>query len=77
MTEAGGDRRGQSGPGGPRGDGTTRWSRRPRARHDDSRCTVDDLVAGAVVSEARLRATADGLVFEGIELVAAAGEDTP
>ena len=35
---------------------------------DDANCTVDALVAGAIVREAELDLTADGLVYEEIEL---------
>ena len=35
---------------------------------DDGSCTTADLVEGAVVREAELDLTADGLVFEEIEL---------
>jgi hypothetical protein len=45
-----------SGPGGPDGE-------------HGSACTTDDLVAGAVVHEAELKTTPDGVVFTEIELV--------
>ncbi len=40
-----------------------------RGHGDDRACSVEELTPGAVVSEAELRATADGLVYEEIELV--------
>jgi len=41
-----------------------------RSGHGDDRlCSTDDLVEGAVVSEAELELTADGLVFDEVELV--------
>lgn len=41
-----------------------------RSGHSDDRlCSTDELVEGAVVSEAELELTADGLVFDEVELV--------
>jgi hypothetical protein len=44
---------------------------------DDRLCTTDELVEGAVVSEAELELTADGLVFDEIELVGANPDGEP
>ena len=55
-----------SGPGGPGGDHSGPGG--PEGP-DGSDCTVDDLVAGAVVHEAELKTTADGLVYTEVELV--------
>lgn len=44
---------------------------------DDRLCTTDELVEGAVISEAELELTADGLVFDEIELVGANPDGEP
>ncbi len=53
---------GQQGPPPPGHDG-------PGDDGSDSTCTTDDLVVGAVVHQAELKTTADGIVFTDVQLV--------